>query len=284
MGSTIRFLGIVAGALSVVSLTVLALDVGLGPTALRVFDFYEKFTSAAFGWTEPYIREFLAGLRAYVPWELQLYPHWKHTFVLIGIYFFREAVTIYRSHFYARASFHGAFGATVAAATSIAAGTVHPTQGDASAQFLIAGIPILGVLAYDLGDGLAAATWFRKRIARELGREPESWSEYVNERLFNASRRALIGLIILMIALQIPFVQRLQSPGLAVLGVLIVALALDRLRVGAVNANAIQDEGERWLNAFWRTGNAKLGATMLGVFLGAAAFFIFNAGLAPLGM
>lgn len=284
MGSTLRFLGIVAGALSVVSLTTLALRVGLGPTAMLVFDFYEKFMSAAFGWAEPSIKEFLVGLRAYIPWDLHLYPHWKHTFVLIGIYFFREALTIYRTGFITRAIFLGCLGVVVAAATSIGAGTVHPTQGDASAHFLIAGIPILGVLAYDLGDGLVAATWFRARIAREFNREPESWSQYINERLFNASRRALVGLVILNVGLQIPFVQQLQSPGLAILGVLIVAVALDRLRVGAVNANAIQADGERWFSAFWRTGNTKLGATMLSVFLGAAAFFLFNAGLAPLGL
>lgn len=283
MGSTLRFLGIVAGALSVVSLTRLALRAGLGPTALLMFEFYENLMRAAFGWAEPTIRELLSSIRVYLPWELQLYPHWKHTFVLIGIYFFREALTLYRGGFAARAMFLGSYGFIVAVVTSVAAGTIDPTHGDVSAHFLIACIPILGVLAYDLGDGFVSATLFRNRIAQELNHTPETWSHYFNERLFNASRRALLGLILLVAALQVPLVRQLPSPGLVILGLLIVVLALDRLRVGAVNANDIRTDEEAWLSAFWRAGNTKLGLTMLGVFAGAALFFLFNAGLGPYG-
>jgi hypothetical protein len=191
---------------------------------------------------------------------------------------------MYRTGLVARAIFLGLFGFGVALVASVGAGTVAPTQNDEWASFLIAGIPIAGVLTYDVGDGVVSATFFRPGILREFHREVETWSHYVNERMFFASRRALIGFLILLVGLQLPFVQQLPSPGLAILGVLIVAVALDRLRVGAVNAREIRENGERWLSAFWRTGNASLGATMLGVFVGAALFFLLNAGLSRFGL
>jgi hypothetical protein len=60
---------------------------GFSPTLQLMLDAYENTTRFFLGWTEPYIRGLITGLRNFVGWDLTLYPHWKHIFLLMMLYF-----------------------------------------------------------------------------------------------------------------------------------------------------------------------------------------------------
>ena len=76
----------------------------------------------------------------------------------------------------------------------------------------------------------------------------------------------LLG-VLLAVALQVPAVQKLRVPGLVLLASLVFIQALNFLRMGLSDAQRIHQPDEPWRSAYWRTGVAKLGAAMLGVFL-----------------
>src|SRR5262245_15945451 len=77
----------ILGMLSIVTLIRHGFNYGFGPALHLVLEYYEKIMGVLFGWAEPYITARLAALRDLMGWELVLYPHWKHIFLLMMIYF-----------------------------------------------------------------------------------------------------------------------------------------------------------------------------------------------------
>jgi hypothetical protein len=277
-------LGVVLGALSVVKLVQHGLHYGLGPTLQIVVDYYEHFTRVMLGWAEPYIREQLVSLSGLLSWTPHLHPHWKHIFVLMGLYFFRAAGNAFRAGYRGTALFRTLWGLAIAAVASVGAGTVPIAQDDIWANALVAAVPIVGVTVHDIGYAAWSATTYRRKRAGLFSIPIPTWWSYFVTGMLYAMGRGVIGLAVLWIGLQMPTIQRLPSPGLTMLGVLIVGLGGYWLSLAGFQVTKIRREHETLLAALNRLAAWRHGTAILATFLGAGLFFTLNAGLGLVGL
>lgn len=88
----------------------------------------------------------------------------------------------------------------------------------------------------------------------------------------------------MLLGFQLPFFQQLPNPGLALLAVWIVLLAVWWLWVGYHTAALIRSDGETRFSALRRSGGGRVGIGMLATFLGAILFLLLNVGLSLLGL
>lgn len=281
MASMIRLLGYVASVLSMVNLAYTAFKIGLIPALQQIIDYYERFMQAALGWIEPFVNRYLPPLAKILNIDLHLYPHWKHVFFLMGVYFFRSAAAAYGSGNYVIAAFRVTWGLSVALASSIAAGMVLLVNADLFGNFLIATIPLIGVLLFDLGCDAWSATWYRAEYARLAGREVLSWSQEFGPQASYDFQRAAVGLVVVVAGLQVPSIRGLPSPGIVLLVVLLIVLAGYIL---ISSARASRSGPQERPAAFRSEGSADLGTAILLSLLGALSFFALNAGLQPTGL
>jgi len=267
-------LGVVLGTLSIVTLLQQAFDVGFVEPLEIMLSYYERLAHLLFGWMEPTLLQFIAPLRDLVPWQLTLYPHWKHIFILLALYFLRSATDSFVNGAPVSGLFRGFSGVLMALISSVCAGII-PNDNNIVSDFLIATIPVIGVSMADLGWNAWWAAWLRRPELTLL-------QDFVRTETYTLKRDA-IGIVIAFVGLQLPHVQALPNPGVAVLGFLVVALAAFYIALGVVDANYNRHPGETWYQGFRRDGGARLGLAMLGVIAGGVAFVATNAGLESLG-
>lgn len=276
MKSTLWWLGLIFGTLSVVTLIKHGFDYGFVVPLEIVLDFYEQAMQALFGWAEPWIKEQLAALEAWFGWNPDLYPHWKHVLVLMGIYTSRMAAMFSGST--PTWLFRLLWGLVISTVAGVLTGTIALSQGSMWANFNIAAIPILAGLLYDLGGEAWWATFFRERS--------DTWWGYFGWFLFFYLRRTALGLGLVMVALQVPAIAELRSPGIFVFGVLMaIYAAYGVLWLGPRSVANIQSAvGGTWLQAFRRSRDAAHGLAVLATIFGAVAFLAINAGLKLAGL
>jgi hypothetical protein len=272
--------GLILGSFSVAKLFQLGFEHGFGLTLTLLLDYYEDLMRVLIAsWSEPLIAEALAGLRRWFAWDLHLYPHWKHIFLLLGIYFSRAAGNTFRLGLPVSGTVHLLWGFVVALVCSVVAGTVTLSQHDALANFLIGAIPISGIAVFNVGENAWRATWLREHEALITHKEAGTWRGFFTRELLVILGQTAIGIALLLIGLQLPAMRDLSSPGLGVLGTLILLIALYGTLLGALGANGIREAGETWPSAFWRTTGANVGTAMLGVFFWFSVLVAANAGL-----
>jgi hypothetical protein len=270
----------VMGALSLFYIMTYGFNYGLGPMFKRLLEYYDSFLQALFGLAEPFIEASLMWVSTYIGWNLVLYPHWKHIFVLMGIYFFRLVGVNYAVGRRGTASFNLIWCLIVVLISSIAAGTVPVRNASMAANFLIAFIPIIGALVCTLVGFIWEATFHRKTYGgRDLNVTNPTWWEYFRWGLSRVLSRTLIAIAALWIGLQVPFIRDLESPGLAMLALLVIALAIYWLWDGVNEAKSIRKSSESTLEAYWRSEDTQLGVAMLGTFFWLALFVVLDAGL-----
>ena len=271
------------GTLSIVALLQNALSVGVGPTLLLVLENYERATIFLFGWAEPIVKPLLSAIGGWIHVDLVLYPHWKHVFVLLGVYFFRDVTETFSVGRPGSGVFLLAIGIAIDAASSLGAGTTPLDPRDWLANFLISAIPVLGVTLYDFGKLLWYATFLRAWTAERYNEPLQTWWPYFSDRAHYVARVLAIGLAAALFGQYLPLVQASANPGLTTLAVLIASLAIYWLVLGAIRANQARQHGETWDQAFEKNGATLLGAAMLRIMIGATAFFASGAGFDLLG-
>jgi hypothetical protein len=193
------------------------------------------------GWATPAVNHLVALLHSHLGLNLTLYPEWKHVFVLMTIYFYKQADAVRTIERLLNGAKNRSFGfyyyyglgAVTALTTSVAAGTIKLNHNQFELSFLFVSISILGVAFYDLLTSAYSATFFRQPIARQLQRQPPSWLLSFGGNVLYSLRRALIGIGLSILALQIPAIQQQSSPALLVSGGLSLALALEWYLIGA---------------------------------------------------
>lgn len=85
MKSTLWWLGLIFGTLSVVMLVKHGFEVSFVSSLQMVLDYYEQAMQVLFGWAEPGIRAVLSVLRNWIDGPLVLAPIWKHVFAVLFI-------------------------------------------------------------------------------------------------------------------------------------------------------------------------------------------------------
>lgn len=279
------WLGLILGAMSVLALIEYGFDYGFGPTFTLLLTYYDNLIHALVGWwAEPIIEAWLADLSAYFGWDLHLYPHWKHVFVLMEIYLLRDASLSLRIGHQGTALFDLMWGLFIAGTTSISVGVMVLTVHDQWANFVVAAVPILGVAIYRIGSSVWHVTWLRERDAKVLRRGPGTWAEEFSSSARYVLRDTFVGIALILLGLQAPGIWQTPSPGLIVLASIALLWTLNVLRTSLLATRLIRAENEPWVRAFWRTGAANLGTSMLGLFFWTGLFIAANAGLRFYGL
>jgi hypothetical protein len=274
MKSTTWLIGLILSILSVVMLVRHAYAVGFTSALGVALDFYEGTMRVLFGWAEPALRGLMRGVFA---WDLQLYPHWKHVFVLMWIFLFQGAGNPFGQGVTRANAFLVPWAIVVALGASIAAGSIPMSAGDARANFFIATIPVVAVEVYWLGANLYSLAAFPDPTAGG------TWARFLRherDHLWYACLAVLFAAGVMLV----PAVGEAQGAGLAVLALLMALYAAWLVRGAAHQVWSVRASHATWLAALLSFDTAKIGVGILGAFAGALAFVLTNAGLKLAGL
>lgn len=247
------------GALSFSHLVSQAYSIGLGPVLVGLLDVYEAELTRIAVVFEPAISWLLWVLRSVFSWELTLYPHWKHVFVLLNVYFAARYTSAFRAGNWGAAWLMVLSGVAFGALASVGAGTTPLTGDTAQIQTNIAAMtlyPALGILVFDFVEiiwtslvrvgveGANPAAAFRKLLGR------------IGVR-FGAAV-AIAGLAIILSLLPVGF-DGLPSPGLSLLLAITLLMGFYWLYQGVITVPGRRRPDESWVHAFLRMGSTRVG-------------------------
>lgn len=197
-----RLLGVIAGGISLAILAWKGFDASFGPFLSRVLEELERAYAYFFGFAEPLIRQALAYLKATFGWDLDLHRHWKHIFVLMGLYFGATRQKLWDEGHKSFSLFTFLEGGVIALFASVGTGTA------ALDSIAVAIYPALGILVFDLlGSSHAAAAGLYRN-------ENETASEQLRRMFgFDLVRALIAAIILLTVTLLAP-----NAPNLGLLG------------------------------------------------------------------
>jgi hypothetical protein len=151
-----KYLGLVAGSLSMVLLIRYGWHFGLTSSFRAALGFYEVFVNALLGWADDPLKQLLANLRYWIGADLHLHSFWKHVFVLMWLYF----SGIGKAHWNQGESDIGIFsivwGGLVALVSSVASGTI--AFDGVHANILVMAFPLAGFAIFEIGRSIFGAT------------------------------------------------------------------------------------------------------------------------------
>jgi hypothetical protein len=278
--SVLGLIGFACAGLSVAALVWRALTLGVSSAMRVLMDYYDGILTVLLGWARPYVSSLVEFVGQWIAIDLDLHDHWKHVFVLIGVYFFRDATETLKVGRPVSALFLLVIGFVIALFSAAGSGSIAPVADDYWAQFWIAAIPVIGVTLYDFLKLLQYTFFLRKWVAERTGEKyAEAWPYFV-ARIHYVARIPPFGLGVAALGALLP----LQYAGLATLLFLVVVLTLYWIRTGALRVPKVRKPGETWWQAFYGTGPGLLGAAMAGVLISAMAYLLTNAGLKLAGL
>lgn len=310
-------------------------DMGSFVAPLQVMlDWYQAFLHLLFGWAEPYLHAALVWAFAWTDWKLQLYPQWRDVFVLLGIYLIKDKTL----HMLIRglqvrvalSSFSGALWVAttamrllpcllIALASSVVAGAIPLSSADPTANIAVAAAVIVGValthFVYYLGipfkylykaDKYHEKDEYVDRIYLPLMGATtsleEGWIRFTARSAFQALTMVALGLAIVAMSMQVPWIQQQQSPILVIFALIVVTRALFWLvqahwyRWHERDTHWIDSDGKEGVGRpdfhdrklFYRIFPPNIPGSLsfdtLCIFLGAGLFVATNAGLKLLGL
>lgn len=260
----------VVGALSMIALFKHGFEVSFVSALQIVLDFHESLMGWLFGWAEPFIRATVAR----VGWDLQLYPQWKHVFLLMWLYFGTHARMAWNQGHKDSAAINATFGGLIAFAVAVFGG-VTPVTGPITSMLMPLSA-VGGVVLYGLGNSAKAAVFYRN--------EDELWLHAFREFSRHSLRFAVFGGIIIAVGALAGSQMdndKLPTLGLFVLFALYVSLAIYRIILGPRWGRHKPDKRGTWWQR--RSGEAKIGFYMLFLICGMVLFVLSSAGLRLLG-
>ncbi|MEQ1726102.1 MAG: hypothetical protein ABL882_09280 [Sphingopyxis sp.] len=164
-------------AMAVLSLAWLigeAINFGWTAPITHIFEAYNILKYAILGPLEPYIEGIAREIFYWLPDDWRMQRHWNDIFVLMSLYFSARARSYLRAGLKRRALFRYFFGIPLSLMTSIIAGLV--LAFSASTNAVLAAVPILGILVFELADSAVSAT-----VARKAGLTwRQDWIRYLN--------------------------------------------------------------------------------------------------------
>jgi len=271
MKSTLWWLGLIFGTLSVVMLIKDGFGYEFAASLEMVLDGYEQAMQLLFGWAQPILERLLSNVAGWLGWsDFSLYQHWKHVWLLIGIYCFQDARTYLTTGNRVSAYFHYVLGFLVAVGSACGAGSVQLMSGDATDNFFIAAIPILGIACYEIFSDVWMVTFWPRKPGR-------AWAAALAKRLFEDTLVVAAALAFTAFFVAQASVSTSWSSGLLALAAVVIALAF--FEVGIAVRRVLRTPGQHSWATFLRQGNTQVAMARLAVFAGAAVFLLVNAGL-----
>lgn len=284
MRSTLWWLSLIFGTLSVLMLIKNGFEVSFVSSIELILTFSDQLIQVLLGWAEPSIRSVLAEISTWFGWQLQLFPHWREVFILMLLYFSNGARTMWVNGLRWTALFEIALGTLLSLLASVGVGLlpVHASQSTAIDLVLIA-IPTIAMILYQVCMGAWVATHFaRWRDSSQW------WAHFLENASYTSAPYVIGGLFAMSLCLasdSIPLLREVSNRGLVLLCALTIALALHTLWVGArIGLRSRRADQTAWDAIVANRNTIPLGLGILGTMTGAAVFVLANAGLQLLGV
>jgi hypothetical protein len=276
MGSILWWTGVVVGALALSALIVHGFGVAVGAPFGGVLDTYELISQAVFGKFEPALEHGLRIAQRHTGRELHLYPHWKHVFLLLWLYFLADLRSAIEQSKFVIAIILFLWGTLVALIASVGAGTV-PLDGDAPqfAHTVLVAFPVAGVTLHQIAWCLLEAIGSRTPGESAATR----FIMFLREEVLPIALGGLIAVALCYEAPSIPLLAQSSDPGVALLIAALVVLAVFHLWRGGVYAALDRHPSESWWRTVSRTGSARLATFMLATLAGSALIFATDAAM-----
>jgi hypothetical protein len=262
---------------SVISLIRHGFGLSLGTILQFLVDNYEWLVAFAVSPVEPYIRSFVSWIAYKLDWKILLHPHWRHILVLLNLYFIRGAMAD-RKDQSPVAGFRLFLGLVVGSVTSIAVGAIPLAEKAFATNFLVAFIPLAATSLNDIALRAWRATFSRQYESQRVNAPTSTWWVYFRPAFFGILKRTVVGVVAIVVLLQVPIIWQLKSPGLAVLGLLMLGLAAHQLYLGVGDAKRIRVDNEPLLEAWLRSRGTLIGLGMFTVALWVAGTLMLKFG------
>lgn len=208
--------------------------------------------------------------------DVQLKPHWRHVFVLMGVYFLSRVKGSFDAKLYTTAYFRMILGLTIAFIASVAAGSpVVFREGYLNHAFIPISA-IIGMLFYEVGLNIWYASFFRKMQAKLHARAIRTWVGEFFALSVSDIQRAVIAAVIIFAGLFLPAIQTLPLPGLLLLGFLMFFYGCFWMFWAWVQTHSNKKNGESI--DYWSNSDAIVGRSMVSIFGWAASVILLDAG------
>lgn len=245
-------------------------------------DYYERAIQFLLSWMEPSIAAASHRLLAWTGWTIRLQPQWRHFFVLLFLYVAADTlanwhfgITIEGKRWRPRRKL-AAWLALLGTATSLlfatAGGLIDPAN-PASALLLTA-TGLAALVSYEALFNALGATFLRSANT--------TWAVAFIGHLQPTLELLATSLAVLVACLllgALGLLSRAPSPGLVVLFVAIISVALHRIFVGVRWTSKHRELAARWRDVFELSISGPFGLRILKAFGGALLFVITSAGL-----
>jgi hypothetical protein len=276
-----RMLGILAGMFSLTILIWKGFQFSVGPLMQAVLQSYEDEARQFFSLFEPFLLNRLETLHEQFGWEVHLYPHWKHAFVLLWLYFGAVA----RSYWPDAKGTSAAFviwGALVAFVAAGLVGIIAP--GDELFETCIVLVPTIAYLIFSFGTAAWTSVFLRDMLRNNyVSDDPltDNIEDITRVRLFvDQTYYAFVyfgvpGAIASLITYNsefIPLLKDAESPGLAVLVFLTLSVAVMYAIDPIIHPVEKLSSEESWIDNYRNSRGVLIGLSMLSV-VGGSIFF-----------
>jgi hypothetical protein len=251
--SLLRWIGVIAGVISLIALAENGFDLTLGPLLIGVVRIYEGLMGRAIGMIEPFLIDLFVFVNAQFGWSLHLQPDWKHFFVLTLLYFAAFARQAFGDKLYGTALFESVIGIVIALACGVACGAV--VASTSASGIAIALIPIVGIFLFGIADSLWGSTVLRPSTASF----EQSFGRMVLDDVVRLGF-TLMPVLFFSNPARLAVFGPLPSPGLAVLATVVPALAVYHLWAGSMERTPLKVT--EW-KSFLARGHTKVGLDIL---------------------
>lgn len=282
-GSVGRLFSLVVGALSLVALIAHTFQVGLVNLLEALLASYNATVGFLFCRVEPYLQPAIDWFGDLLHIDLTLAHHWRHVFLLVAVYFFRDAeasIAIRRPY---GATFLSIIGLPIALAISVGAGII-PASHEWCKVFLMGETMVVGITIYDVAKLFWYALFLRKYHADLTGVEPLSTSQFLSKYYVYPGGVFVVGTIASAILPLTPLARAAADPGIVTALCLILLYTAWWLAVGLRRALKKSSPARPWWRLYTQSGPGLLGLAMLTVFFWAMSLLALNYGAALLGI
>ncbi len=260
--------------MSVVGLYQFYIGVGLDPLLTLLVEEYEKWLNYILGWAAPFIE----ALTRWLGWNITLHAHWRHIFVLLGLYFFAGASVEREEQRIGRQSawiFRLSTGLIIAISTSILLGTVPVTSSDIWPNLMLTLIAFCAVATNDLSlRAYRAWRMLPYETMQRLKGQPTSRWHYFRNAAIPITLRTIVGVVFAYLAIHL--LRQTIAPGILALISFVLYLALNQIYLGIREVDLLRDGNESWRSAAGRSRGILIGLNMLWVFVVALAILLLS--------
>ncbi len=274
----------ISAALSVIQLAKYGWHFGIAAPIQAIFDIYNELLSVIFEILRPLINIAIQALSSLFQLQIDPAEHWQHLFMLTMILLVRVSTYFYGVEKNSTSAFVTCDAVIVAFLGSLAAGSIPLDSTNYTYSVLVGTIPIISILIFYVLQDSWRATFERLGPDAPEHHRDKTWIEYFMYQFRVRLLQAVVGVVATMIVFTSEYMRIVLVSGLLVIPLYIAGCAIHAFFLGARDASARRKSGESWGEAFWRMGNARIGAAVVGVYLWCVILLVSNAGLRSFGL